>query len=152
MKPSLYVMNADGSSQTRVSNGTDGVWRSSPTAPVIFTEEGTATAAAINSVTFLRGPFKIFDSHNFSLDGHTRIILFTSSLGVTSPPIPSTLTLSVQANGVNLPVEKVGPEVNGMSGSYIIVRLPDGLPTGNLSLTITLRGLTSGPTTLPIVQ
>ena len=37
-----------------------------------------------------------------------------------------------------------------MSGSYIIVRLPDGLPTGNLSLTVTLRGVTSGVTTLPI--
>jgi hypothetical protein len=30
-----------------------------------------------------------------------------------------------------------------MNGSYIIVRLPDLLPTGNLSLTVTLRGMTS---------
>lgn len=39
-----------------------------------------------------------------------------------------------------------------MNGSYIIVRLPDGLPTGNLSFdTITLRGLTSAGTILRIV-
>lgn len=153
MSPALYLMNADGSSQTRVTAGTDGVWRPSPTAPVIFAEEGTANAAALNSVTFLRGPFKIRDSPTFSLDGRARIILFTSSLGVVSPPIPPTSTLSVQANGVNLPVENVGPMtgVTGMNGSYIIVRLPDELPTGNLSLTVTLRGVTSGVAILPIV-
>lgn len=152
MNPALYLMNADGSSQTRLTTGSDGVWRTIPTAPVIFTEEGTANAAAINSVTFLRGPFQILDSHNFSLDGHARIILFTSSLAITSPPIPQTSTLSVQANGVNLPVENVGPitGITGLNGSYIIVRLPDGLPTGNLSLTVRLRGVTSGVTILPI--
>lgn len=148
--PALYVMNADGSGQTRVTAGSDGVWRATPTAPVIFTEEGTGNAAAFNSVTFVRGPFKILDTHNFSLDSHARIIMFTSNLGVVSPPAPQTATLSVQANGVNLPVENVGP-VTGTNGSYIIVRLPAGLPTGNLSLTVTLRGLTSGPAVLPIV-
>jgi dipeptidyl aminopeptidase/acylaminoacyl peptidase len=151
--PALYVMNADGTNQTRVTEGSDGVWRSIPVPPVIFAEEGTTNAAALNSVTFLRGPFRILDSHNFSLDGHARIILFTSNLGVVSPPIPPASTLSVQASGINLPVENVGPMtgVTGMNGSYIVVRLPDGLPTGNLSLTITLRGLTSGATILPIV-
>ena len=156
MSQVLYVMNADGSNQMRVTAGSEGVWRQSaavPTTPVIFIEEGTSNAAAINSVTFLRGPFKILDPFNFSLDGHARITLFTSNLGLLTPPIPQTSVLSVQANGVNLPVESVGPitGVNGLTGSYIIVRLPDGLPTGNLSLTVTLRGVTSEPKILPIV-
>jgi dipeptidyl aminopeptidase/acylaminoacyl peptidase len=151
--PALYLMNADGSNQTRVTTGNDGVWRIIPAPPGVFTEEGTTNAAALNSVTFVRGPFRILDSHNLSLDGHTRIILFTSSLGITAPPIPQTSTLSVQANGVSLPIENVGPitGVPGMNGSYIIVRLPDGLPTGNLSLTVTVRGVTSAVTVLPIV-
>lgn len=148
----LYVMNADGSNPTRVTAGSDGVWRLPPAPPVIFTDQGTNNAAAVNSVTFVRGPFQILDSHNFSTDGHTRIILFTTNVGLSSPPIPPTSVLSVQANGVNLPVEKVGTVtgVTDMSSSYIVVRLPDGLPTGNLSLTVTLRGLTSGVTILPI--
>jgi len=138
-----------------VTDGSDGVWRPSltvPATPVIFTEEGTANAAAFTSVTSLRGPFKILDSHNFSVDGRTRIVLLTSNLGIISPPIPQTSTLSVQANGVNLPVENVGPitGVAGLNSSYIIVRLPDGLPTGNLSLTVTLRGVTSAAAILPI--
>ncbi|HEU4767807.1 MAG TPA: DPP IV N-terminal domain-containing protein, partial [Pyrinomonadaceae bacterium] len=152
-KPALYIMNADGSNPTRVTEGSDGVWRVIPSAPVIFTEEGSANAAAVNSVTLVRGPFKILDSNNFSFDGHTRVMLFTSSLGLATFPLPPTSTLSVQANGVNLPVENLRPitGVSGLTGSIIIVRLPDGLPSGNLSLTMTLRGLTSASTILRVV-
>lgn len=150
--PALYVMNADGSNQTRVTAGSDGVWRPAPTTPVIFTEEGTNNAAAFNSVTFVRGPFRIRDPHNFSFDGQARVMLFTSNLGLMSPPIPAASILTVKANGVILQVQNVGPVtgVSGMNASYIIVRLPDGLPTGNLSLTVTLRGVTSAPAILPI--
>ena len=58
MSPALYLMNADGSNQTRVTDGSNGVWRVSPATPVIFTEQGTSNAAAINSVTYVRGPFQ----------------------------------------------------------------------------------------------
>jgi len=151
--PALYVMNADGSNQTRLTTGSDGVWRTIPPPPSVFTEEGTTNATAVNSVTFMRGPFRILDPYNFSLDGHTRITLFTTNLGLTSPPVPQAATLSVKANGVDLPIEYVGQTtgVPGLNGSYIIVRLPDGLPTGNLSLTVTLRGVTSGVSVLPII-
>jgi subtilisin family serine protease/Tol biopolymer transport system component len=151
--PALYVMNADGSNQTRLTTGSDGVWRTIPPPPGVLNEEGTNNATAVNSVTFVRGPFRILDPYNFSLDGHTRITVFTTNLGLTSPPVPQASTLSVKANGVDLPVEYVGQTtgVPGLSGSYIIVRLPDGLPTGNLSLTVTVRGVTSAVTVLPIV-
>ena len=154
MSPALYVMNADGSNPTRVTSGTDGVWRTSPTAPVVYTEEGTGNAAALTAVTYMRGPFQMVDPYNFSIDGRTRVTLFTSNLGLISPPIPPASTLSVQANGINLPIENVGPitGAGAPAGSYIIVRLPDGLPKGNLSLTVTLRGMTSTATILQIAQ
>lgn len=117
--------------------------------PVIFTEQGTSNVAAVDSVTFVRGPFRLFNPLNFSADQRTRIIFFTSDLGLTQH---NSSLLSVQASGVPLPVESVGPllGVPSLTASYIVVRLPDGLPTGNLSLTITVNNVTSNATTLSI--
>jgi Concanavalin A-like lectin/glucanases superfamily len=115
----------------------------SPVRPAIFTEQGaTNRAVALDSVTGVRGPFRVHTDNNFSADHHTRVILFTSDLGLTQP---DSSQLIVQAGGVTLTVENVGPVVgvSGMSASYIIVRLPDGLPAGDLPLVITLRGFTS---------
>jgi hypothetical protein len=54
--------------------------------------------------------------------------------------------LTVQAANVNLEVENVGTltaAANGIDCSYIVVRLPDGLPAGDLPVTIVLRGVMS---------
>ena len=121
-----------------------------PGAPIIFIEEGTLNqAVALDSVTHGRGPFSITTNVNFSADHHTRVILFTSPLGLTQPD-PS--RLSVQAAGFPLLVENVGPVtgVNGLNGSYVIVRLPDGLPAGDLMLIVTLNGLSSNAAILSI--
>ena len=128
-------------------------WSESPcsvTAPSLLIETGTTNrAAALDSVTFVRGPFPILSPANFSADQHTRVILFTSDLGLSQP----TPSLSVQASGVTLTVESVGPVsgVAGLSASYIVVRLPDGLPTNvDLNLTVTLNGATSNTALLGI--
>jgi len=121
------------------------------TKPFVWLETGTTNAAAVNSVTFLRGPFQILDPHNFSLDGHTRIILFTSDLGLTQADLsdPAVLVVTVQTltqpvSGWTLPVEAVGPFSGaGLTGSYIVVKLPDGLPTQQLELRVRLRQTTS---------
>jgi hypothetical protein len=108
-------------------------------------EEGTTQAAAFDSVTHVRGPFPIITTHNFSADQHTRVILFTSNLGLSQP---DSSILSIQASGISLTVENVGTltGVAGLDASYIIVRLPDGLPPGNLPLVVTLRGVKSSNT------
>jgi hypothetical protein len=116
-----------------------------PAAPIILNEEGTTQAVALDSVTHVRGPFPIISAHNFSVDQHTRVILFTSNLGLSQP---DSSILSMQANGISLIVESVGTltGVAGLDASYIIVRLPDGLPPGNLPLVVTLRGVKSSNT------
>jgi len=118
--------------------------------PQILLEASTSNVAAVDSVTFVRGPFKLFDPYNFNGDQRTRVIFFTSDLQLTQPN-PSLLT--VQASGVPLTVEGVGPfsGIPGFNGSYLVVRLPDGLPTGDLQLTFTLNGMTSNTATLSIV-
>jgi PA domain-containing protein len=118
-------------------------WPGNVSAPVtILTEQGNATAAAaVDSVTRLRGPFTVMTPNNFSGDGLRRIIIFTTDLGLN--PGDNLSVLTVQAQGNSLIVEAAGP-LNGLAQtSYIIVRLPAGLPAGNLPLTVTLRGVNS---------
>ena len=110
--------------------------------PSLLIEQGTVDrAVALDSVTFVRGPFQILSNLNFSTDHHTRVMLFTSNLGLE--PGENLSVLSVQAPGVSLTVEAAGT-VRGLSqASYIVVRLPDGLGAGDLPISVTLRGATS---------
>ena len=119
--------------------------------PVIVTEEGTNNALALESVNFVKGPFRSSNLNNFSGDQRTRIILITSSLRLTQSDLSEPGVLVVDASGVNLPVENVGPfSLPGFPGSYIVVRLPDNLPTGPLELRVKLRGVSSDLKTLNI--
>jgi len=130
-------------------DGNDVVLTKAP--PVLLNEEGAnSRAAVLDSVTFVRGPFKILTDHNFSADHHTRLVLFTSNLELTQPD-PSLLT--VQAGAFILEVEKVGTltkAANGIDCSYIVVRLRDSLTPGNYQLSFTLRGVTSNAGVLSI--
>jgi hypothetical protein len=119
--------------------------------PVIYAEDGTNNAAALDSVTFLRGPFRVVNPNNFSGDQRTRIILFTSHLGLKQSDLADPTVLVVEAAGVNLPVENVGiASIPGVNSSYIVVRLPANLPTGLLELRVKLRGVTSDAKMLSI--
>ena len=104
-------------------------------------------AAAIDSVTFVRGPFKTHTDVNFSADHQTRVLLFTTPLGLTQTDVSK---VTVTAAGVSLTVENVGPlfGLPGRDASYIVVRLPDGLPPGNLPLIVIANGVqsTNSPT------
>jgi hypothetical protein len=105
--------------------------------PQLFTDASNHLIA-IDSVTFIRDPLSVAGSHNFSTDGRTRVMIFTSNLGLTqlSPD------LSVTAGGVPLTIEAVGPLPGIPDLSYIIVKLEPAL-TGNVQLSITFRGVTS---------
>jgi hypothetical protein len=52
--------------------------------------------------------------------------------------------VNVQAAGLSLAVENVGPlTAPGFSATYIVARLPEGIPAGNWPLTVTVRGVAS---------
>lgn len=111
--------------------------------PVIFVEEDNPNAAiALDSVTMKRGPFRILSDHNLGPDHRTRVILFTSNQGLNKS---DSGLVTVTASGFPLIVESVGrvSAVEDLNASYIIVRLPEGLPIGELPLTITVRGVSS---------
>lgn len=121
------------------------------TTPVIYVEEGTNNAVALDSVTFAKGPFRLFNPINFSSDQRTRIILLTSNLGLSQSNLSDPTVLVVELGGVNLPVENVGSlSITGLSSSYVIVRLPDNTPTGTQELKVKLRGVASDTRLLTI--
>ena len=100
---------------------------------------------AIDSVTFLRDPFAVVASHNFSTDQRTRVMIFTSNLGLIQP----SADLFVTAGGIPLTVEGTGPLAGVPDMSYIVVKL-DPLLSGNVSLSVTFRGVTSNAGMLSI--
>jgi hypothetical protein len=133
------------------------------TVPLLLAAQGSGNVvAALDSVTFVRDQndahtaFRISDPFNFSSDQITRLVLFTSDLGLAQQLNPDPAVLSVSASGQQLVVENAGPApLAGLNGSYVIAKLArrDGNPlvTGTLSLTVTCRSQTSNATTISIV-
>lgn len=122
-----------------------------PSAATVFVAQGTNELPALDSVTFVRGPFTLTDNSNFSSDRRTRIIFFTSNLGFAQPTQPNVTTLAVVIAGTEYPVENVGP-VTGIDASYIVFRLPDLAP-GTYPVTVRLNAVNSSNSpTLTIVS
>jgi hypothetical protein len=113
---------------------------------VLLTEENSNRAIALDSVTFFRDPFP-FASHNFSLDGRTRIILFATN--VEFKPGEDASILSAQAEDPQqsiypLTIEYAGTVPNFEWLTQINIKLPDNLPVaGELWITIKLRSVQS---------
>lgn len=137
--PGTYIIETSMFSSAQTGSYTLTLTGGAVTAPTIFVREGTVNvAAAVDSVTNVAGPFRVLTPHNFSADGRRRLIFFTTDLGLAAG---NTTGLSVQANGISLPVESAGPFA-AISGSYIVVRLPDLAPN-TYALTVTFNGVNS---------
>jgi hypothetical protein len=121
----------------------------------LLTEAGTNNAVAIDSVTQVRGPFSISQQvFNFSTDHHTRVMLFTSQLGLSQSSDLSVLSVQAQdslGQIYQLPVEQVGTLPGVDQISFIIVRLVDQLPPGTLLVSVTLRGVTSNQALISVI-
>jgi hypothetical protein len=147
---------------TSFSNGETGAYSLTLTRLSLFTVQGGGNvAAALNSVTFAKTSnadhtaFRIFDQYNFSADQTTRLILFTTNLGLPQQQNPASSVLSVRAGGRPLVVENVGPMAfPGLSGSYVIVSLgalKSPPLSGNLEFKVIHRGKDSNGPSITIV-
>jgi probable HAF family extracellular repeat protein len=125
-----------------------------PSGPRLHTEEKSAHAAALDSVTMLRAPFPLVTPHNFSPDQRTRVMLFVS--GADFAPGEDVAAFAAQAEDAQgriypLTVEAVGrlPGVDGVL--QVNVKLPgdvQGAP--GLWVRVGVRGQVSNKALLSI--
>jgi hypothetical protein len=119
----------------------------STAAPTLLTEGNTNRAIALDSVTFLRDPFPLATTNNFSLDQRTRITLF--AVGLELLPGEDVSVVTAQAEDVGnkiypLKVEYVG-KVPGFDWlTQVVIRVPDDfLNAGDFLVSVHLRGAVS---------
>ena len=131
----VYVMNADGTGQTRLT--TNAASESNPSfqpnaappapAPRLLTEAGSNWAVAVDSVTFVLDPFSLANTSNFSPDRRTRVALFAADAAAPAPADVSARAEDSAGRLYQLPVEFV-TQVPGQAWlTQVVVRLPDEL-------------------------
>ena len=118
-----------------------------PAPPVLYTEQNSQRALALDSVNFLRDPFGITNTQNFSGDHRTRVILLAGNLVLNAGEDSSLITAQaqdVQGNPYPLIVEFAG-KVPGYDWlSEVVVKFPDQMVyTGDFWVSISLRGVPS---------
>jgi hypothetical protein len=117
-------------------------------APLLFTEDGTDRAIAVEPVTQARDPFPLMQTISFSPDARTRVMLFAENVDLLPSENVSAFTASAEDAAHNiypLSVERVDrvPGFEWMSSA--VVRLNDQMTnaTGDVLVSLTLHGLTS---------
>jgi beta-glucanase (GH16 family) len=115
--------------------------------PVLFTDDGTGRALALDSVTFQRDPFPVRTANNFSSDQTTRLLLLSANLDLQPGDGPSTVTAQADdGKGHTFPlnVEWVGRLPNFDWITVVVARLPDDLLSVDQALvTLTAHGQSS---------
>ena len=123
--------------------------------PLLLTQENTARAVALNSVTMVREPFPIGDVHNFSSDQRTRIVLFATGVELLPGEAPSAVTVHLETSNqtFTLLVEDVRKVPGFDSLSQIVVKLP-GSPDfeGDARISLTFRGVTGNQALIALVH
>ena len=122
--------------------------------PVLFTDDGANRALALDSVTFMRDPVSVRNSHNFSSDQTTRLMLLSANLDLQPGEGPS--IVSVQADDGKghtypLAVEWIGRLPSFDWITVVIAKLPDELLGANQALvSVTARNQSSNQVSVSI--
>ncbi len=115
--------------------------------PLLFTEENTEHAIALETVMLLRDPFPLTQSLSFGPDLRTRVTLWVTRLELLAGEDLSVVT----AQGEDelgmvhaLEVEHVSPVTSVEETSQVVVRLPNSMGMAReLRIIITVRGVPS---------
>ena len=113
--------------------------------PVLFTEENTEHAIALDLVTLTRDPFTLTNLFNMSSDQRRRVSVFVINLGLLPGDPISVVTVTGrddEGRTYDLPVESVSALLGVSNTSQVVVRLPDtviGAPR-DLRLKVTVKG------------
>lgn len=115
--------------------------------PLLLTEESSNRAIALDAVSWLRAPFSVFTSSEFSQDGHTRVTFFALNVKLQAGEDASVMTAQAEDASQKiypLAVEYVG-QVPGFDWlTQVMVKLPDGMANaGDVQVSIRLRGVAS---------
>jgi uncharacterized repeat protein (TIGR01451 family) len=120
--------------------------------PLLLTDEITARAVALDSVTLLREPFSLVNNFNFSSDRRTRIVVFATSLDL-QPGESVTVQLEDSEHRIYPLVVEDIRKVPGFDFSQITVKLPDSIVLeGDHQIALTLRGITSNKPVISIIR
>ena len=116
---------------------------------LLLTQEGSARAAALDSVAATKETFRLNNS-NFGALNRTRISLF--AIGLNAPGEVTATGEDAQGNTQPLTVEAVNriPDNNFLWLTQIVVRLNDQPTTGDLKIRISWHGKTSNAVPIAI--
>ena len=116
-------------------------------APELLTDIETSKAAALESVTLVKGPFAVIPEHFVTSDQRTRLLLFAVSLELRSGETVAAITAEAedsQQRKYVLPVEAVRRVPNIQWLMQVTVKLPDELQgVGDVWMSVSLRGVRS---------
>jgi beta-glucanase (GH16 family) len=129
--------------------------RSAPSnVPVLFTDEGINRALALDSVTFMRDPFSVRNSHNFSSDQTTRLMLLSANLDLQPGDGPSIVSAQAddgKGHTYPLAVEWVGRLPSFDWITVVIAKFPDELLGADQTLvSVTARNQSSNQVSISI--
>lgn len=105
--------------------------------PVLFADDGSNRALALDSTLFKRDPFSVANFRNFSLDQRTRVMLLAANLDLKPRDGPETVVAQAEDDSgqtYRLTVEWVGrlPELDWIT--VVIAKLPDQLANSGHAL------------------
>jgi uncharacterized repeat protein (TIGR01451 family) len=150
-----YLFNPASRSFANVTSNQIANFEALPQPPVLLTEANSLNAIALDSSTFLPGPFPALQNNYFTPDARTRVVIFATTLGLL-PGEDASNVITGQAEDslhriYNLPIETARPLPGFEWITQVTVKLTDQMSNvGDLTLSISLHGVTSNRVLLPM--